>query len=87
MNVDEVWKKGKIVPNNNPDVYRKDVCGAFIRRDQYGTQAEYGWEIDHIKPVSKGGSDYIGNLRPLHWRNNDAKGDNLDGYWNCAKTS
>ena len=64
MNVNEVWEKGIIVPGNNPAIYRKDVCGAFIRRDSYGKQTQYGWEIDHIVPVSKGGSDRLHNLRP-----------------------
>ena len=29
-----------------------------------------GWEIDHIKPDSKGGEDIISNARPLQWYNN-----------------
>ena len=30
----------------------------------------YGWEIDHIRLRTFGGSDGISDLRPLHWRNN-----------------
>lgn len=32
-----------------------------------------GWEIDHVYPKDKGGDDYIENLRPMNWRNNDSK--------------
>jgi len=33
-------------------------------------QTNCGWEIDHIKPDSKGGEDIISNARPLQWYNN-----------------
>ena len=65
----------------------RDKCGALIARNAHGQQTSQGWEIDHIVPVARGGTDALSNLRPLHWRNNDAKGDSLDGYWDCAKTS
>ena len=44
-------------------------------------ESPYGWEIDHINP---NGGDGIGNLQPLQWQNNRAKGD---GPLVCAVTA
>ena len=38
--IEEVWQKANIIPNNNPNIYRQDYAGAWIRRDQYGIQSE-----------------------------------------------
>ena len=40
MEIEEVWQKANIIPNNNPNIYRQDYAGAWIRRDQYGIQSE-----------------------------------------------
>lgn len=59
-----------------------DACRNLIKRFEYGnTKSPYGWEIDHIRPVSMGGRDNIENLRPLQWRTNRTKGDNFP--WHC----
>lgn len=80
--VQKVWEKGHLVRSNDPDVWRQDDCGAWIRRDKYGSRdSQYGWEIDHIKPVSSGGTDSLSNLRPLQWQNNASK---QDGRLVCA---
>jgi len=80
-----VWGKGKIVSGNNSDEWRKDQCGAWIGFQYYGKRdSEYGWEIDHIKPVTEGGSDDIYNLRPLQWQNNVEK---QEGRLTCPLTS
>lgn len=76
--IKNVWEKAKSQLNYDSDHIRKDECGAWIYFEKYGDRnSEYGWEIDHIIPKSKGGTDDICNLQPLHWDNNVAKGDGL----------
>ena len=74
----KVWAKAKAVPGYNSNIYRKDFAGAWIKNDDYGktySDTNFGWEIDHKRPVSKGGSDDLSNLEPLQWCNNRTKGD------------
>jgi hypothetical protein len=78
--VEAVWKKG--TPEPGLSSFRKDVCGASMRRTKYGTTEQYGWEIDHKKPVAKGGTDDFSNLQALQWENNRHKSDDYP-KWNC----
>jgi len=81
--VEKVWQKGKVIPARDPTVIRKDVCGATIKRAEYGNRnSVFGWEIDHIDP---NGSDNLSNLQPLQWENNAAKSDS--GRLKCVVTS
>lgn len=81
--VGAVWKKGRTISNYNPDEWRYDICGKPMKFADYGnTNSQYGWEVDHIKPVAKGGTDDLSNLQPLQWDNNRRKGDTYP--WNCS---
>jgi hypothetical protein len=78
-----VWQKAPVVAGYDPAVWRKDTCGAFIRRADHGdTTSQYGWEIDHIRPVAHGGTDDLSNLQALQWENNRYKSDNYP-QWSC----
>ena len=71
-----LWEKAGIAMGYDPELIRKDCLGSIIKKHAYGdTSTPFGWEIDHIVPVSKGGADFIGNLQPLQWKNNRKKSD------------
>jgi 5-methylcytosine-specific restriction endonuclease McrA len=77
-----VWEKGRPIPGYNSGDWRHDMCGAVMKFSEYGnTDSKHGWEIDHIRPVSKGGTDSIDNLQPLQWENNKRKSDTYP--WHC----
>jgi len=81
-----VWEKGEKIINNgneyNPNVWRWDICGNVIKYSEHGnTYSENGWEVDRIKPLSKGGTDNLNNLQPLQWENNRKKNDKYP--WSC----
>jgi hypothetical protein len=83
--IQKVWEKGTLVSANDPNVWRKDQCKAWIGGPHYGNrQSQYGWEIDHIKPESEGGGDELSNLCPLQWKNNASK---QAGRLSCVVTS
>ena len=82
--IEAVWEKG--VPDPNFTSFRRDKCNASMQRGRYGKTVQFGWEIDHIKPVSKGGTDDLSNLQPLQWENNRHKADDFP-EWSCRMTT
>jgi len=72
---EEVWDKGKKMRGKDPDLYRRDAEGNPMYKPSYGKPTEMGWEIDHSKPQSKGGTDHLNNLRPLNTAENRSKGN------------
>lgn len=74
---DKVFDKAKPIQGKDPNQWRQDPYGSPIKKDQYGKETRYGWDIDHIKPQSRGGSDDIRNLQALQYKTNREKGDSL----------
>lgn len=89
VQLDRIWNKGIKVEGYNPEIIRKDACGAWILRDSYGQEdSDYCWVVDHIYPQSRleaKGIDPIlidseVNLRPFNRKNNISKGDDYPDY-------
>ena len=65
----------------------KDCFGTYIYKEDFGDYVtkrkwqedgkyyNFGWDVDHILAVSKGGTDDNNNLEPMHWENNREKAD------------
>ena len=82
--INSVWNKGVEIPGYPKDTWRRDMCGNSMKRDEHGDRnSSTGWEIDHIKPVEKGGTDDLSNLQPLYWGNNAVKADKYP--WRCGE--
>ena len=80
--IQAVWNKGRTVAGYDPNLWRQDVCTAWMHRTSYGNRnISYGWEIDHI---DANGGDDLKNLQPLQWQNNVAKGE---GQLRCVVRS
>lgn len=84
-----IWNKSIIVEKITVDGkeikidtnrYRQDACNAWIEWGEYGNETDFGWEIDHILPEAKNGTDHTDNLRPFHWKNNRKKSDDFPDY-------
>lgn len=85
--INDVWKKATVIKGVDPGSMRQDYAGAWIRFADYGNRnSQYGWEIDHLKPVVKNGADDQSNYLPLQWQNNIRKGDDYP-RWATAVTS
>jgi hypothetical protein len=74
-----------------------DCFGTWIHKDDYGDYNKkrirpggdgqlhnYGWDIDHIRPVSdynkESDADFYNNYEPMHRQNNSLKSDNYPHF-------
>ncbi len=72
---DEIWDKAKKVRGEDPCCYRKDIYGNIMYYHSYGRNSAMGWEVDHSKPVSKGGTEHLNNLQAMNTKANRQKSD------------
>jgi 5-methylcytosine-specific restriction endonuclease McrA len=79
--IQKVWEKGVPLQGRDKNEYRFDACFNKLHRQSYGKETDMGWEIDHKKPVAKGGNDDLSNLQPLKSSVNAQKGDTYP--WKC----
>ena len=84
--IQNIWEKASEVNGQNPNEWRQDVCGAWINRELYGKDKEYGWGVDHIYPESKVGNKDLENLRPMHWENKRSKADKYPTYYKLPRS-
>lgn len=81
------WENATVIPGMDPNRYRKDSCGAIIAWDKYGERESlFGWEIDHIYPLSMGGTTRKENMRAMQHQNNASKGNRYP-YYTAAMTA
>ena len=84
----KLWNKAREADGYDSQEVRLDACNAFMIYDDYGKQSLYGWQIDHVCPISM--LEELGyteeqinneqNLRAMHWRNNLSKSDDYPSY-------
>jgi 5-methylcytosine-specific restriction endonuclease McrA len=72
-----VFKLAKPVAGKPSTEYRKDPYNNIMKKSEYGKSSKMGWDVDHIKPSSRGGSNNIRNLQALNSSVNRSKGNSL----------
>ncbi len=68
LKAQHVWEKARRVKGKNPSLYRRDAQGNLIYKPAYNRDSPMGWQVDHIWPRSKGGSDERRNLQACRGR-------------------
>ena len=76
-NINKLWEKCPEVRGKDSDLYRKGANGDVIYKNSYGKNSQMGFQVDHIKPKSRGGSDCIVNLQLVNSHYNMSKGASL----------
>ena len=69
-----IFEKGRAIRGKSERWYRRDRLGNEIFWFSYGKRGQKSWEVDHILPKARGGSDALSNLQPLQWEANREKG-------------
>jgi hypothetical protein len=84
-NKELVWENAEVFENYDPKMWRKDPCGACISWREFRKRTKYGWNVDHILPKAKGGTNHIFNLCAMHWENNQNKATDFPKFQTSIK--
>ncbi len=84
---EKAWDNAKKIRGKDPAQYRQDPYGNAMYKSSHGKSSEMGWDVDHIKPKSKGGKDTTKNLQALNSSTNRSKGDSLVKKSRHSKTN
>lgn len=74
---DKVFNLATPIRGMDSNLYRKDPYGNVMYKHSHGKSTPMGWDVDHIKPQSRDGSDSIGNLQALNSSKNKSLGNSL----------
>ncbi len=73
---------------NSSSEFQRDKAGAWMKWSEYGNRNnKEGWEIDHKKPINKGGTDSLSNLQALNWENNASKNDDYPKWTSVVSSN
>lgn len=75
-----IWEKANKLEGLDPTLFRTDACGAIMSWNHFNQDSSFGWVIDHIYPLSKGGDDNEINLRAMNIANDRSKGNDYPLY-------
>jgi len=65
--VDSVWEFAEVVRGNDAALWRKDECGQWICRNDFGKRdSEFGWEI--FDPGVGRHAQGVYAMRPMQWQ-------------------
>lgn len=83
--IQKVWNKGVYIGHNDPNMWRKDECGAWMGRHFYGNhESTYGWEIARLPDEVDIKDDPVAGLIPLQWQNQK---ESTEGKLVCKVTA
>jgi len=77
------WSNASLLEESSD---RIDSNGRVICWAEYGKTTAYGWEIDHVTPLTFGGLDVCENLRARHWLGNRGTGGLLGGVFRARNS-
>lgn len=85
--IEKVWYKAKKIRGKDPELYRQDPYRNHMYWYSYGKSTPMGWDLDHIKPKSKGGKDTVQNFQALNTSVNRSKGNDRRKKSRHSKTN